>query len=208
MKHLVCGLLALAVLTLSAVSLPAQSIYGTLTGIVSDPSQAVVAGAAIKLVDEQSGSQRDTVTNSDGYYTFVSVPPGAYRIEVAAPGFEMYKQTGIAIRGGDKINVNVGMKLGSTANVVEVTGSIDIAVPVDSGENSSRLTTKELENFVQLGTNAAEFIKMMPGFGISNTTANVANFNGQTIGINGNGDRKSTRLNSSHEFVSRMPSSA
>src|SRR5947199_7538659 len=136
-----------------ATSLPAQSIYGTLTGIVSDPSQAVVSGAALKLRDQQSGSQRETVTNTDGYYTFVSVPPGAYELTVSAPGFETHKQTGIAIRGGDKINVNVGMKLGSTANVVEVTGSIDVAVPVDSGENSSRLTTKELENFIQLGAN-------------------------------------------------------
>src|SRR5437763_5373150 len=80
------------------------------------------------------------------------------------------------------------MKLGSTANTVEVTGSVDMVVPVDSGENSSRLTTKELENFIQLGANAAEYIKIMPGFAIANGTSNTANFNGQTIGINGNGN--------------------
>jgi hypothetical protein len=181
-------LVRVALLSLLAACLPAQSIYGTLTGIVSDPSQAVVSGAVLKLRDQQSGSQRDTITNSDGYYTFVSVPPGAYELTVSAPGFETYRQTGIAIRGGDKINVNVSVRLGSTANVVEVTGSIDVAVPVDSGENSSRLTTKELDNFIQLGANAAEFIKMMPGFAISNGTSNVANYNGQTIGINGNGN--------------------
>jgi hypothetical protein len=173
---------------LLAGNLPAQSIYGTLTGIVSDPQDAVVVGAVIKLVDQQSGSQRETISNNDGYYTFVSVPPGAYSLSVSAPGFESYKQTGISIRGGDKMNVNVSMKLGSTANVVEVTGSIDVAVPIDSGENSSRLTVKELENLVQLGANAAEFVKIMPGFGISNGTSNIANFNGQTIGINGNGN--------------------
>jgi hypothetical protein len=171
-----------------SAELSAQSIYGTLTGIISDPSQAVVAGAALKLRDQQSGSQRETVTNADGYYTFVSVPPGAYELTVSAPGFETHKQTGIAILGGDKMNVNVAMKLGSTSNVVEVTGSIDVAVPVDSGENSSRLTTKELENFIQLGANAAEFIKIMPGFGILNGTSNSANYNGQTVGINGNGN--------------------
>lgn len=173
---------------LGTFTVSAQSIYGTLTGIVSDPSQAVVANAAIKLRDMQSGSQRDAVTNSDGYYTFVSVPPGAYEITVSAPGFDLFKQTGISIRGGDKINVNVTMKLGSTANTVEVTGSIDTAVPVDSGENFNRLTTKELDNFIQLGSNAAEFIKIMPGFGIVNGTSNVSNYNGQTIGINGNGN--------------------
>ena len=137
---------------LVVASLPAQSIYGTLTGIVADPSQAVVAGAGlVKLRDQQSGSQRETVaTNSDGFYSFVSVPPGAYELTVAAPGFESYKQTGIAILGGDKINVNIGMKIGSTANVVEVTGSIDLAVPWIPARIPPRLTTKELHNFVQL----------------------------------------------------------
>jgi hypothetical protein len=45
-----------------------------------------------KLRDEQSGAERDTVTNADGYYTFVSVPPGGYELSVSAPGFESYKQ--------------------------------------------------------------------------------------------------------------------
>src|SRR6516165_3445105 len=111
MKRLGWLLSVIASLSLLAANLAAQSIYGTLTGIVSDPSQAVVANAAIKLRDMQSGSQRDTLTNSDGYYTFVSVPPGAYEITVSAPGFETQRQTGIAIRGGDKINVNVSIKL-------------------------------------------------------------------------------------------------
>ena len=182
------ALTAFAYAVLLASSLPAQSIYGTLTGIVSDPSQSVVAGAAITLRDEQSGSQRETLTNSDGYYTFSSVPPGSYQLLVGAKGFDTYKQTGIALGGGDKLNFNVVLKVGNTSNVVEVTSSVDVVVPVDSGENSNRLTTKELENFIQLGTNAAEFIKMMPGFGISNGTSNAANYNGQTIGINGNGN--------------------
>ena len=94
------------------------------------------------------------------------MPPGAYELNVSAPGFDSYKQTGVAILGGDKINVNVTMKVGSTTNIIEVTGSVEELTPVDSGENSSRLTIKELENFIQLGTNAAEYIKIMPGFGI------------------------------------------
>jgi Carboxypeptidase regulatory-like domain len=69
-------LVGIAFAAMLSGNLAAQSIYGTLTGIVSDPSQAVVSGAAITLRDQQSGSQRDTLTNSDGYYTFSSVPPG------------------------------------------------------------------------------------------------------------------------------------
>jgi hypothetical protein len=169
-------------------SLPAQSIYGTLTGIVSDPSDAVVAGAALTLRDQQSGSQRETVTNSDGYYTFSSVPPGTYQIMVAAKGFEGHKQSDIALGGGDKLNFNFTLKVGNTSNVVEVSGTVDLLVTTDSGENSNRLTVKELDNFIQLGTNAAEYIKMMPGFGITNGTSNSASYNGRTVGINGNGN--------------------
>ena len=177
--------IALAVLT--AMNLPAQSISGTVTGIVTDPSNAVVANASLKLRDMQSGSVRDTVTNHDGYYTFASVVPGEYELIVSTPGFDTYDQKSITLRGGDKLNVNVVMKVGNTSNTVVVTGDVDLVQPVDSGEKADRLTSKELDNFIQLGANAAEFIKIMPGFGIANGTNNTANFNGQTLGINGNG---------------------
>lgn len=177
----------IACLALLAGNLPAQSIYGTLTGIVSDPSGAVLPGANLILKDENSGSQRDTVSNSDGYYTFVSLPPGSYELIVAAKGFEGFRQTSITVRGGDKMNVNVSMKVGSTSSTVEVVAVADLA-PVDSGEKSDRLTSAELDNFVQMGANAAEFLKIMPGFGISNGTSNIASYNGQTMGINGNGN--------------------
>ena len=178
---------ALLAVAFSAMQANAQSIYGTLTGIVSDPSQAVVANAKMALRDQQSGSRRETKTNSEGYYTFISVPPGTYEVLVSTPGFEEFRETGIKIGGGDKVNVNITLKVGNTTETVVVSGDVDQVALVDSGEKSERLTTKELESFVQLGANAAEFIKIMPGFGISNGTSNYANYNGQTVGINGNG---------------------
>jgi len=180
-------LVGIALAALSVANMPAQSISGTITGIVTDPSNAVVANAPMKLRDMQSGSVRDTVTNHEGYYTFASVVPGEYEIIVSAPGFEGYDKKSIVLRGGDKLNVNIGLKVGNTSNTVVVTGDVDLVQPVDSGEKADRLTSKELDNFIQLGANAAEFIKIMPGFGIANGTNNAANFNGQTIGINGNG---------------------
>ncbi|HEY4088385.1 MAG TPA: carboxypeptidase-like regulatory domain-containing protein [Bryobacteraceae bacterium] len=187
LRRLASHLLVLPAVALLATSLHAQSIYGTLTGIVSDPSGGVVADAKLQLQDQQSGSQRETTANGEGYYTFVSLPPGVYQLTVTSSGFEILKHTGISVLGGDKTNLNVTLKVGSTSNTVEVTGDVDELAPVDSGEKSNRLTTKELDNFVQLGTNAAEFIKIMPGFGISNGTSNKSNYNGQTVGINGNG---------------------
>src|SRR3974377_248401 len=101
-------LVGLALCILLATNLPAQSIYATLTGVVSDPSGAVVPGATVRLRNEASGSLRDTVTNAEGYYTFASVPVGnyTYALEVEAKGFITYKGSGIAFTGGDKRNVN------------------------------------------------------------------------------------------------------
>jgi hypothetical protein len=173
-----------ALATVLATNLAAQGIYATLTGLIIDQSRAVVSQAKVTLKDAQSGSQRDTVTNSDGYFTFASVPVGSYQLTVEAKGFETYKVSGIDLNGGDKRNVDAQLTVGTTSQTVEVTGEVDVVAPVDSGEKSNIITQKELQNFVSVGSNAAEFIKIMPGFGMQNGTQNIANYTGQTIGIN------------------------
>src|SRR5271170_3011292 len=91
----------------------AQGIYATLTGIVSDPTKAVVAGAKVTLTDDQSGSQRDTVTNNDGYFTFASVPVASYTLIIEAKGFNAYKLSGIELTGGEKRNVDAALVVGT-----------------------------------------------------------------------------------------------
>ena len=194
-------LAAIALGTLLAANLAAQGIYATLTGVVSDPSSAVVTKAKVTLKDARSGSQRETVTNSDGYFTFASVPVGTYDLTIEAKGFAAYKLSGITLGGNEKRNVDATLQVGATTQAVEVAGIADQLAPVDSGEKSATLTTKELQNFVSVGSNAAEFIKIMPGFGIQNGTSNRANFSGETIGINANGDAGSqSPLNNAYSY--------
>ena len=167
----------------------AQGIFATLTGVVTDPSQSVVAGAKVTLTDTTSGSVRDTVTNSDGYFTFASVPVGTYSMTTEASGFKTNKQEAIRLGGGERRNVNVSLAVGGSTETVEVTGMQDFTVtPVDSGEKSYTLSTKELENFTRVGSNAAGFISVVPGFSISSGTNNKASYSGAVIGINANGD--------------------
>ncbi len=190
-----------ALSALLATQLPAQSIFATLTGVVSDPSQALVANASVKLKDTGSGSLRDSTTNNEGYFTFASVPPGTYELAITAKGFDTSKVPGIVLGGGEKRNINVTLKVGNTTETVEVSTAVDALAPVDSGEKSSTLSTKELQNFITVGSNAAEFIKIMPGFGIQNGTSNKASFTGETIGINGNGDGGSqSPLNNAYSY--------
>lgn len=173
---------------LSTTALWAQALFSTLTGIVTDPSGAVVSNAKVTLRNAESGSSRDTVTDSQGYYTFASVAVGTYDVTISAPGFESYKATGIALGGGEKRNVNASLQVGSTNQTIEVTGAADIVTPEDSGEKADVLTTDQLQNYVQTGSNAAEYMKILPGFSNYNGTNNKSNYSGQVIGINANGD--------------------
>jgi hypothetical protein len=167
----------------------AQSITATLTGLVADPSGAVVPQANVVLKNEGSGDVRRTVTNAEGFFTFASVPAGSYTMSVEAAGFQTYQVSNIALQGAERRNIDVNMVVGTTEQTVSVSAVTDVIVPVDSGEKSATLTTKQLQDFSVVGRSAAEFIKIMPGFAISNTgTENRSNFSGETIGINGNGD--------------------
>jgi hypothetical protein len=194
--------LSLACLALFSVSsLQGQGIFATLTGVISDPSGAVVANAKVVLTDSVSGSIRDTVTNSDGYFTFASVPVATYALSVEATGFEVYKADGIRLEGGERRNLNISLVVGAASQTVEVNAEASALVTTDSGEKSFTMETKELENFTQVGSNAAEYIKIVPGFSVQNGTQNKANYTGQTIGINANGDSGSqSPLNAAYSY--------
>src|SRR5260370_1342993 len=56
---------------------------GTVSGLVTDPSNAVITGAAVRLVDAATNTARDTTTNDAGRYIFVNVTPGAYDIKIS-----------------------------------------------------------------------------------------------------------------------------
>ena len=131
----------------------------------------------------------------------MSIGDFTYKLVVEAQGFQTYEATGLQILGGEKRNLNVELKVGSATQTVEVTGAATSIVPVDSGEKSETLTNTELSNYIEVGSNAAEYIKIMPGFALQNGTANKANYTGEVIGINANGDAGSqSPLNNAYSY--------
>ncbi len=179
------------VILLSGGSLRAQSIYGTITGTVYDPSGAVVANSTLILKNVASGDVRKGATNSDGYYSFSSVPTGSYSITVEAAGFEKTVTEGIELSGAASLNFPIKLTIGASTTEVKVEGVADQIIATDSGEKSITLTEKQLQDFSIVGRNAGEFIKILPGFAPRNNSDGLksgSDFSGEVIGINGNGD--------------------
>ena len=150
-------------------NLRAQSIYATLTGVVSDPAQAVVPDATVKLKNEQSGSLRETTTNGEGYFTFASVAVGnfTYELSVESKGFTSFQDHGHFARRRREAQRRRGLTVGTTSQTVEITGNADQGsrrwIPARNRPPDHQGTP----NYVQTGSNAAEFIKIMPDSGIS-----------------------------------------
>ena len=98
----------------------AQVTTGTISGTVTDPNGAVVAGANVKATSLATDATRTTSSDGDGHFVFTLLPPGRYRVEVAAQGFQTY-QAELVVNITQTTTVNARMSLGSTTATVMVT---------------------------------------------------------------------------------------
>ena len=81
------SIVLLFVLAVSTVAGLAQAGTSGVSGTIRDKNGAVVPGATVKLLNSATGFERTTTTNTDGVYSFASVPPATYQMEVSAAGF-------------------------------------------------------------------------------------------------------------------------
>ena len=81
-------LMVIAIALLLPAALLGQGYFGTVSGLLTDSSEAVIQGAKVTLTDEQKGYQFTTTSESSGRYLFVSIPPGMYSVTAEMKGFE------------------------------------------------------------------------------------------------------------------------
>ena len=99
------------ILCLSAALAWAQLYSGSVVGVISDPSKAVIPGAKVSLVDDEKGFTFNVDADSSGRYLFRNVAPGKYSITVTADGFQAEKRTGIQIDVNQNVTVDFAMQL-------------------------------------------------------------------------------------------------
>ncbi|PYU73207.1 MAG: hypothetical protein DMG49_06520 [Acidobacteria bacterium] len=93
---------------------------GQIVGTVTDPSKATIAQATITATNSATSLVRTTKTNSDGDYVVPLLPPGAYSISVAAPGFKTQTATNISVEVATTATVNIRLQLGEASQQVTV----------------------------------------------------------------------------------------
>jgi hypothetical protein len=159
----------------------AQSLNGTISGTVTDPTGATIPGAVVTLTAVATGVQNSFTTGSDGLYTFPNVTSGVYKIAVSAGGFRGYVQDGITIRIGDFVRVDVKLELGATAQKIEVAANAS-PLNYDNPEVKSGVapeTILELPLMVAGGPRTVgSFITLVPGVTSSTNEKEAIHING------------------------------
>jgi Carboxypeptidase regulatory-like domain/TonB dependent receptor len=161
MKRLVLAILF--VLSL-AVAANAQTFRGAINGTVTDPSGAVVPNAAVKATESATGIDHNTVTTSDGAFSFQDIPLGFYKVSVTASGFPVYTVDKVEVTAGTIYTLPVKLSLQQQATTVEVSAA---ALTLDTTTPTQNMTiSSDVVQDVPLnGRDFTQLVATAPGYG-------------------------------------------
>src|SRR3984957_20535700 len=98
----------------------AQQTLGGITGTVTDTSGAVVVGATVSLVGDQTKLSRSQTTNSNGNYLFVNLPIGNYTLSFVQTGFQSQSVPSLLVQADRTLSVNAELKIGNVTESITV----------------------------------------------------------------------------------------
>ncbi|SPE26871.1 Cna B domain protein [Candidatus Sulfotelmatomonas gaucii] len=151
-----------------------QGTSGSLTGLVSDPSGAVVSGATVTLTNLGTNFAQTVRTDNTGVYLIKPVEPGSYSMKINAQGFAGYVQTGIVINANEYATQNVHLKIGSTGETVSVTADTEL-INTTTAELGSTVNEAAISELPLNGRDPSSLVLLAPG------TDNVLQHGGEGI---------------------------
>ena len=153
-------LLLSALLTLTAFA--QQSATAALEGIVTDANNAVVPNAKVAVRNSDTGLTRETATDSNGIYRLPALPPGTYQLAVSATGFAENKFTGITLAVGQKLNLDLTLKVAAVGETVDVSASASIIETTRTNVAAS-VNERSVRELPVNGRNFLDFVTLTPG---------------------------------------------
>jgi hypothetical protein len=155
--------LMLSVLFLVAAA-HSQTFRGAINGTVTDPSGAVLPNAAVVATDSATGVTYNTVTTTDGEFSFQDLPVGTYNVTVTASGFEKLTASNVNVTAGNVYTLPVKLTMGQTSTTVEVNAAA-VQVDTTTATQSDTITTQALQNVPLNGRDFSQLIAVAPGYG-------------------------------------------
>ncbi len=165
------------------------SSTATVTGTVTDQKGGAVPNATVELLNTATNEMRTQTTNDTGYYTFVSVPPGAYKITIKKQGFRATSIGPFSAQVGKALTADAKLEIGTIAETVEVVAGAQAELQTQDAAVGNVMDRKMLDNIPSLARDATALLLLQPlanpGFnspGSPNATGEGDNTGGQIAG--------------------------
>jgi hypothetical protein len=184
--------LAFLLVVASGTTLVAQTVTGSITGLVTDPSGAVIANATVTAENTATSIRTSTRTNAAGVYTLRFLPTGNYTVAVEAKGFTTQKVSPFTLDIDQTAKIDASMQIGANTTLV-VQAEMHPILDTSDSTLGSTLSTTEIENIPLNGRNFSSLTLFQPGAvdtdptGMSGQNAVERNtYNNGNVSVNGN----------------------
>jgi Carboxypeptidase regulatory-like domain len=146
---------------------------GGLTGVVTDPSNALVPNADVEIKDIAKGTIQSTKTDREGVYRFFFLAPGRYTLTVKHAGFRDEKR-GVNVLLGPPVSVNVVLEIAKASTTMTVTEEAPL-IQAENGDFSTTMNQKQIGEVPNPGNDLTYIAQSAPGV-VMNTDGGVGNF--------------------------------
>jgi hypothetical protein len=179
-------LLCVAILLSVSLRLPAQSTAsGGLTGLVTDPSHALVEGARVEIRETAKGAVYSTQSDRQGAFHFFFLAPGRYVVAILRNGFEKQSLT-VNVPLGPPVSVNVTLAIQKAMTAVNVIGEAPL-LHTDNGDFSSTKDEQQISEVPNPGNDLTYIAQTTPGAVMDTDMPGGANFS--LLGMPGTSNR-------------------
>jgi hypothetical protein len=169
-------LFSLLLFSLSAIAF-AQAGRGAISGLITDPSGAIIAGARITALNQATGVKVAAESSAAGLYSFVSLSPGQYEVSVTASGFATAVHKNIAVSVDQVSSVNIVLSVGGVNEVVAVNASSSLVETTNS--TVGQLISSDVISRVPLVTrDVFQLVQLSAGVLPTNGTPNASDTSG------------------------------
>ena len=135
----------------------------TVTGIVTDPFNAVIATATVTVRNVDTGIARSIRANEVGNYTITNLPPGPYEVTAEMQGFAPYKRTGVVLEVGQQLREDIRLAVGGLAETVVVTAAVS-AINTENGPiKGDVIVQQEIQNLPLDSRDVTDLALLVPG---------------------------------------------
>src|ERR1700682_916195 len=156
------AVLLAAILLAVPVMLFGQAYSGTISGVLTDLSGGVFAGAKVTLTDQNKGYAFNATSDNTGRYLFTAIPPGLYTVSAEMTGFQITEVTNIKLNISENATANMSLKIAVASQTVQVSAQTE-ALATEDAVTGQVINRRFINNLPLVDRNVMDLTYLAPG---------------------------------------------